>query len=230
MKKISLLIIVSLLAFTGIAQQISKVTLARSGELEMISLTVDDNVIIHLSDGGNIIKFGLEPYNIRTENFGDYTDKLDPYAGRIEYYTANDNEAFRGKVKYIGKTHITYFASFDDEALKGKIKSIGASLLSFYMAFEDKAFKGKLKKIGAVEFAYYSSFDNEAFRGKLRQVGLSSLTYYSSFDDKAFAGMIKSVGNMSYTYYSSYDRIEFRGARKTGRALEYINGIRFYVK
>lgn len=229
MKKLLLTIAVGF-SLTGFSQQIAKITLGASGSLEMISIAVDDNVIVNVTDDGTISKFGLEPYNIQTEGYGDYTDRLDPYNGRIEYYLANDNEAFRGKVKYIGKTQITYFASFDEEALKGKIKSIGASLVGYYPAIADKAFKGKLKNIGGTAFSYFSSFDNEAFRGKLRTAGPTNISYYASFDDIIYGGKVKSIGNFSYTYYSSFDRPEYRGARKSGQPLQYINGIKFYVK
>lgn len=230
MKKILFLLVINFIALASFCQQVAKITLGSAGNLEMISIAVDDGVIINLLDDGSISKFGTEPYNIRTEGYGDYTDKLEPYSGRIEYFTPNDNEAFRGKVKYIGKTPITYYASYDEESLRGKIKSIGAALVSYYQDFEDKAFKGKLKNIGSTTFSYFSSFDNEAFRGKLRTVGPTTLSYYTSYDDKLYGGKIKNIGNFSYTYYSAFDRPEYRGARKTGQPIQYINGTKFYVK
>ena len=142
MKKIIFAIVFSFFVLTGFTQQVSKITLATNGDLETISVAVDDNVIVNLTDKGTISKFGLEPYNLRTENYGDYTDRLDPYNGRIEYYSPNDNPAFSGKVKYIGKTQITYYASYDD-----------------------KAFSGRIKSIGNVSFTYYSSFDRPEYRG-----------------------------------------------------------------
>jgi hypothetical protein len=230
MKKILLFSLFSFLIGNVFSQQISKITLGTSGALESISITIADNAIINMKEDGSIINFGLPRYNRITDNYGDYTDLLDPFVGRIEYYSNLDNEAFRGKVKYIGKTQITYFASYDDENLRGKIRSIGTILLGYFMNYEDKDVKGKLRKIGAVDLDYFTSFDNEAFRGKLRAVGATNLTYYASYDDKAFAGRIKSIGNFGYTYYSSYDRVEYRGARKTGLQQQLINGIKYYAK
>ena len=49
--------------------------------------------------------------------------------GREEYYPLTENEAYRGKVKYIGRTRFTYYTSDDKETLKGKVKPL-AQLLS----------------------------------------------------------------------------------------------------
>ena len=230
MKKIFFTAAILFLCTGVFAQQISKITFAATGMLETLSLAIDDNVMLNLDDAGVISKWGLEPYNLRTENYGDYTDKLDPYVGRVEYYTANDNEAFRGKVKYIGRTLITYYASYDEESLKGKVKSIGTNAIEYYRAVEDKAFAGKIKNIGSAGMTYFSSFDNEGYRGKLKSVGSSTINYYASFDDKAFAGKIKSIGNVSFSYYGSYDKPEYRGRMKVNSPIQHINGIKYYIK
>ena len=148
MKKIIFALAFSLFVVTGFAQQISKITLATNGDLESIAVAVDDNVIVNLTDKGTISKFGLEPYNLRTENYGDYTDRLDPYNGRIEYYTANDNPAFSGKVKYIGKTQITYYASYDDEIDYGDVLCGEAMLVSDELKNAEKERRDHLTSIG----------------------------------------------------------------------------------
>lgn len=208
------------------AQRVSRVTIMNNGTLYGFSiLTSPDNVTINLSPDGNIMEFGTE---YQSERITDYT-RIEKYLGRVDYYTNMDDEAFRGKVKYIGNTQITYYASFEADSLRGKVKNIGMVMLDYYRPYDDAIVKGKLKSFGTSNVTYYTSFDNQAMRGKLKSFANVPLTYYSSFDDKAYTGKIKSIGNVSYTYYSSFDR-NYAGSFKTGTQNVYANGINFYLK
>lgn len=213
---------------TSFGQRIAKIIMSQSGILDMITYEIETDVMVNISDEGNVINWGTDLYKDgRIENFGG---RLAEYPGKLEYYSASDNEAYRGKLKYIGKTLLTYFASHDDEALRGKLKSIGATNFEYYASYDEKALKGKIKNAGSVPFAYFTSFDNEAFQGKIKSVGITSLTYYSSFDDKSFKGKIKSIDRTSFTYYASFDKIEYRGMMKSGFQSQLINGIKFLVR
>lgn len=226
MKKIIIACLIVFAAVAAKAQSISKVSIKYDGTLDSYSiLTTPDGVTLNISPDGNIIEFGTE---YRSERVNDYS-RIEKYLGRTEYYTANDNESFKGKVKYIGNTQISYYASYDNEELKGKIKSIGNLQLDYYRLYDDKDLKGKIKSIGSSQISYYSSFDNEALHGKLKGVGNIPLTYYPSFEDKAYKGKVKSIGSNNYTYYSSFDR-QYAGSFKTAQQSVYINGINFYLK
>ncbi len=208
-------------------QRIARITMSQGGTLDMISFEIEANVIVNVTESGNIINWGTDIYvDGRVENFAG---KLGEFPGKVEYYSANDNEAFRGKVKYIGKTLVTYYGSYDDEVLKGKIKSIAATKFEYYASYDENSLKGKIKN-ASVPFTYYTSFDNEAYRGKLKSIGLTSITYYASFDDKAYKGKIKSIDRSSFTYYASFEKTEYRGMMKTGFQGQLINGIKFLVR
>lgn len=221
----------TLFTFVGIfsianAQNISKVTIKSNGNFEYFSIGIDNGITINLSKNGNILEYGAEIVSDRNQNL----TRLEKFMGRVENYTEFDNEAFRGKVKYIGMTQITYFASYDKEELRGKIRSIGTMVLDYYTKAENDLLSGYIKSIGSNQIQWYSNFDNEAMRGKLKSIGITNLTYYASYDDKAYQGKIKSIGNFSFTYYSSNERREYAGMMKTGTQNQYINGIRYYIK
>lgn len=225
MKKIFLAIAVTVFFANVFGQKISRVSINRDGSFEMFSLLLDDNITMTMASDGSISAWGIEVYSERNQNMS----KLDTYPGRVEYYSANDNEAFRGKVKYIGKTLISYYASFDLESLRGKVKTIGSSNVDYYSKYDNDLLKGKLKKIGSVTIDWYNAYDNEALRGKLKSVGPTILNYYASFDDKLIQGKIKSIDRTMFTYYLSTDRKEFQGAVKSGSQLQTINGIKYFI-
>ncbi len=209
-------------------QSIAKITIADNGTIETIAFEVDVNVMLNVTVDGAVINWGEDIF--RENGVENYAGKLKDYMGRVEYYSANDNEAFRGKVKYIGKTLLTYYASYDNEALKGKLKSIGSTNMDYYLLYEDEAYRGKLKAIGSNSIAWYASYNNESYRGKLKSIGATEFTYYSSTDDKAYKGRVKSIGGSPFTYYSSYERQEYRGRMKTGTQLQVINSIKYFIK
>lgn len=207
------------------AQHISRVTITGTGQVDVFAIGLDENVQLYLSKDGHISKWGFDRYIGYQEN---YNSELEPYVGRVEYYTQNDDEALRGKVKYIGRTLLTYYASYENEALKGKLKAIGSLNLEYYLPFEDVAFRGNLKSIGRNAITWYASYESKDLRGKLKNTGPVLLTYYGSFEDKSFVGKIKSIDRFVFTYYSSFE--QYSGSMKTGSTITTANGIKFFIR
>ncbi|MEP6950633.1 MAG: hypothetical protein ABI863_15215 [Ginsengibacter sp.] len=226
MSKLYIVLVLTFLVSPVFAQRLAKITIDNSGNSDIITFLIDETVLVNMTKDGKIIDWGIE--NNAIANI--YPGRLDKYMGKEEYYPATDNEAYRGKVKYIGRTIFTYYTSDENEVLKGKVKTIGSNLLDYYMPYDDPAFKGNLKDAGSVSFTYYRSFDNDAYKGKLKTVGPTSLNYYGSFDDKAYKGKIKSIDRSVFTYYSSYDRKEYSGSLKTGSHTAYIGDIKYFIK
>jgi hypothetical protein len=225
MKKIFLSFVFFAMAAIGLGQNISKITITGKGEFDFLSFGLDENVQVYISKDGKITKWGFDKYIGYQEN---YNEVLEPYAGRVEYYSQNDDEALKGKVKYIGRTLLTYYSSYENESLKGKLKSIGSFNLDYYLTFEDKSFAGNLKSIGQQSITWYASYENDALRGKLKTVGATTLTYYGSFEDKAYRGKTKSIGSNTLTYFSSFE--QYSGAIKAGAPIVNANGIKYFVR
>ena len=228
MKKILFSVAATLFLAPAFTQSINKITIADNGNVEKIGFEVETDVILNISTDGSIMNWGYDVFKSRGGE--NYMDRLDPYVGRVEYYAETDNEAFRGKIKSIGRTTITWYASYENDAFKGKIKSIGSMAIKYYETYEDKAFQGKIKSIGSNNVTWYASYNNEAYRGKLMSIGSTQFTYYSNTDDKAYRGKIKSLGGTPFTFYSSYDLPEYRGRMKSGNQLQFINGIKYFVR
>ena len=225
MKKFIFVIVTLLLFNLVFSQQISKVAISGNGQLDVFAFGLDEQVQIYLSKDGNISKWGFDRFIGYQEN---YNGDLLPYVGRIEYYSQNDDESLRGKIKYIGKTLLTYYASYENEALKGKLKSIGAINFDYYLTYEDAAYRGLIKTIGRKMIVWYASYENVDLRGKLKNFGSTTLIYYNSFEDKAFRGKIKSIDRFAFVYYSSFE--QYSSSLKTGSTLININGIKYYLK
>ena len=225
MKKLFLIVTSVVFFATVFGQGISKITIPGTGTVNEIVIGLDENVQVYISKEGKISKWGFDRFIGVQENYNDY---LDPYLGRVEYYTQNDDEALRGRVKYIGKTLICYFPSYEIESLRGKLKSIGSLNMDYYQSFEDKMVVGNLKSLGQQTITWYPSYENEAIRGKLKTVGSTMFTYYGSFEDKAFRGKLKSIGSFNFTYYSSFE--QYSGSMKSGLSIINANGIKFYLR
>jgi hypothetical protein len=224
MQKFILILISFFFLGTVTSQKLSQVNIKGNGTVDVFMISLDENVQLYLTKDGNISKWGYDRFMGIQENFGS---QLDPYVGRVEYYTQNDDAALQGKVKYIGRIMLTYYTSFENETLKGKIKTIGSISFDYFLNYEDAAFKGNIKKIGQQNVAWYSSFDNEGYRGKLKTLGSTSFTYYSFFEDKAFRGKIKNIGGNSFVYFSSFEN--FSGSLKSGSMVSTINNIKYFV-
>lgn len=227
MKKIVLAIASLIILQVTSAQRLSRIIFTNTGQLEAIEYELPENVILKLSKDGNIMSWGVNRYAGRDDII---REQLDPYVGRVEYYTDNVNEAFRGKIRSIGQVTITYYASYDNPAFAGKIQSIGRNNVDYYTLQENEAYRGNIKSIGSDRFDWYSTFDLDDLKGKLKSVANNAITYYSSMDDKYIRGKVKSIGGLTYTYYTSFDRQELRGYMKSGQAIRTINGLKFMVK
>jgi hypothetical protein len=225
MKKILFSITAAFIAITGFSQSISRITITGSGQVDVIAFGLGEQVQIYLTKDGNISKWGYDRYIGYQEN---YEGKLDPYVGRIEYYSQNDDEALRGKVKYIGRTLLTYYSSYEKEELKGKLKSIGAVNIEYYLNYEDAAYRGNIKTLGQNAVTWYASYENADMRGKLKSLGSTAFTYYGSFEDKAFRGKIKSIDRYNITYYSSFE--QYSGNIKSGPTIFNVNNVKYYLK
>lgn len=226
MNRLYFLILLSFFVTPVFAQNIAQVTIDNRGKQDIITFLVDESVVVNLTKDGKIIDWGKEYTTTMT---GIYP-RLEKYMGREEYYLPSDNEAYRGKVKYIGRTPLTYYTADDKESLKGKLKTIGTIFLDYYTDYDDAAFKGFLRNAGSVQITYYSSFNDEFYKGKIKSIGSTQLSYYGSIDDKAYRGKIKSIDRNMFTYYSSFDRPEFSGIMKTGSAIISGGSIKFIIK
>ncbi len=225
MNRILLTLAAAFIFSTGIGQSLSKITITGNGQVDVFDFGLPQNVQVYVTKDGNISKWGFDRYIGFQEN---YNGELEPFVGRVDYYTQNDDEALRGKVKYIGGTQLTYYSSYENEALKGKLKSIGSVKLDYYLLHEDAAYRGTLKTIGGNSISWYASYENADLKGKLKNVGPTSLTYYGSFEDKAFRGKIKTVDRFTVTYYSSLE--QYSGSIKTGSTVMNANGIKYYLR
>lgn len=210
------------------SQQLSQVTFSDASNLSYISIMIDQSVLIRLNTDGKILEWGSELQSMRSSAY--YDPKLQPYLGRVEYWPAEADSAYRGKVKSIGTCNITYYSHYDEATKVGKIKSIGTLQLDYYTSFDNAAYRGKLRFIGASTLEYYSSLEDEALRGKLKTIGNTPITYYSTFDDKLIKGKLKSIGTVAYTWYTSFDRSELRGAMKTGSYRVSVGSITYILR
>lgn len=223
----------ALFFFTGIiigatAQRLSKVNIAEKGSKVTFAIMLDQDLVLELLQDGSLGRFGVDRYSGRAD--ANYRETVfQNFDGRVEYYDNSVNEAFRGKLKYIGGTLINYYATYEDKDLVGKIKSIGSMNFNYYSKYDDALAAGKIKSVGQLLVTYYSNFENDGYKGKVKSIGNTGLTYFSSMDDKAFAGKIKSFNGNSFIYYSSMDQPAFRGALKSGNQLQMVNGITFRI-
>jgi hypothetical protein len=226
MNKFYFVIIFTFLLRPAFSQKLYQITIDNRGNADAITFLVDETVIVNITKEGKIIEWGTEYSTART---GIYPI-LQKYMGREEYYPETDNEAYRGKIKYIGRTQFTYYTASDNPAFAGKIKTIGTNFFDYYTSYDDVAFRGYIKNAGQVTFTYYSSFNDESYKGKIKSVGSTALSYYGSIDDKAFKGKIKNIDRSFITYYSSYERKEYAGMIKSGSQVWNIGGIKYFIK
>ena len=228
MKKFLSAIPFVLLSILAHSQQLNQVTFSGATSLSYFSFLTDQGVFIRVSPDGKLMEYGMEFKSERSSNY--YAPKLQPFMGRIDYYTNEVDSVFKGKIKSIGTCALTYYGSYEKDDKPGKLKSIGALSLDYYTQFENAAFKGKLRFAGTVVLTYYASLENEAFRGKLKSVGNTILKYNSTFDDKLIQGKIKSIGSVNYNWGTSLDPVGQKGALKSGTYRQNINGITYILQ
>lgn len=100
MKKNYSTLVLLLLFFNSYSQQLSQVTFSGGSRFSWFTLSTDQNVLIRISDDGSILEFGTEQQALRNRNY--FASTLQPYQGRVEYYSNTTDSAFRGKIKSIG--------------------------------------------------------------------------------------------------------------------------------
>jgi hypothetical protein len=226
MKKFLISTIVLLCSLSSYSQRLSQVTFADGANLSYFSFLTEQDVLIRISADGNILEWGTE---VMADRFNYYHPSLQPFMGRVEYYGAESDSIFKGKIKSIGSCMFSYYGAYEKDKA-GKLRSVGTTYMDYYSEYDDKLLRGKLKFIGNLAIGYYNSFDDEALRGKLKSIGITTLTYNSIFDDKINAGKIKTIGGIAYSWYSTFDRSDLRGALKTGLPRQMINGITYIVR
>jgi hypothetical protein len=226
MRKLFTAIPFLLLTTCTYSQQLSQVTFSDGANLSYLSFLVDQNVLIRISEDGKVLEWGIEWMSDRSSY---YAPKLQPYLGRMEYYSPESDSAFRGKVKNIGTCALTYYGHYETANKVGKLRSVGTLILDYYSDYDISTLKGKLRFVGNLILEHYSSTGDEAFSNKLRLIGNTPITYYSSFDDKLIRGKIKSIGSVVYTWYSSFD-LRGGGGLKSGLYRQNIGGVTYILQ
>jgi len=214
-----------LFALCSRSQQLSQITFSGASTLSSLSFSIDQGILIRISEDGKVLEWGSELASERSSNY--YAPKLQPYMGRIIYYGTEADTINRGKIRSIGTCVIKYYDAFELEEKRGKVKSIGMVNLDYYTKFENLNFKGKLRLVGSTMLDYYSPFENDAYKGKLKIVGNTPISYYSTFQDK---GKIKSIGTVSYDWNPSQFRNQTVGTANTNLYRQNINGITYILR
>lgn len=225
MRKYYLAMIITLAGACVHSQQLSQVTFAAAANLSYYTFSTHD-VMVRVTPEGQITEWGTELQSMRSSNY--YAPRLQPYMGRVEYYGAETDSIFRGKVKSIGTTSFTYYGAHEEETKKGKLKSLGILNIDYYNKFGNKDLTGKIRFAGNLEVDYYTSIEDEGYRGKPRSIGNTLIMYHSSFDDKLIRGKIKSIGPMKYTWYTSLEN-KWSGL-KSGSYRASIGGITYILQ
>ncbi len=220
-----LTIAIAFLFFTlnTFSQQLSQVSFNGATTFSSFSFRTDQQVIIKISEYGNVLEWGTE---LETYRYNYYPGRLQPFMGRIDYYGTEGDSIMKGKLKSIGTTFLTYYGMYETEEKRGKIRSIGSCFLDYYGKYDNESLKGKLRYAGSVQLEYYTSFENEAVRGKLKSVGTNPITWYSTFDERLKVGKIKTIGQLNYTWTDSRG---FQGSWQSIPMAPVINGITYIV-
>jgi len=208
------------------SQQLGQVTFAQGSNLSYFSFVTDQGVLIRVSDEGKILEWGTE---VMSDRYNYFAPRLQPFMGRVDYYGAQDDSVFRGKIKSIGTAYVTYYDTFQVKSKIGKLRSIGNQYFDYFEYYEDKTLQGKIKSVGGLSIDYYRSYENESIRGKLKLVGSVPITYYTVYDDKVNAGKLRAIGSVKYSWYSLADRPDMRGALKSNNYRQVVSGITYIL-
>jgi len=208
------------------SQQLGQVTFAQGSNLSYFSFITDQGVLIRVSDEGKILEWGTE---VMSDRYNYFAPRLQPFMGRVDYYGAQDDSVFRGKIKSIGTAYVTYYDTFQVKSKIGKLRSIGNQYFDYFEYYEDKTLQGKIKSVGGLSIDYYRSYENESIRGKLKLVGSVPITYYTLYDDKVNAGKLRAIGSVKYSWYSLADRPDMRGALKSNNYRQVVSGITYIL-
>lgn len=226
MKRIPILLMLLALCIVTRSQDLGQVNFNSGTTIKYLSLVTDDGMLIRLDDQGKILEWG---YEVKADRYEYYSPKLQPFMGRIEYYTNDVDSAFRGKIKSIGTVVFTYYGKFEDSTHVGKLKTAGRVMFDYYRKYDNLNIRGKLRMVGTRQIQYYSEFENEAYRGRIRSIGSTEITYYSSFDDKQIRGKVKNIAGVSYQWYTSTDGKGY-GGLKVGAFRQNIAGVTYIIQ
>jgi len=226
MKKLLSLFLIFFVFLNGNSQSLKYVHFSNGADIYSLSYITDQKIIIKISLDGKILEYGIDQ---EAGRYYSQPGKLQPYMGRIEYYTNQFDSILNGKLKSIGITTITYYGSFENKSLVGKIKSIGNMQMDYFNEFENDGLRGKLRSAGQNRFDYYGSFENDAYKGKIKTLGTNQITYYSTFDDKYVQSKLKSIGSFNYVWYTSFETTRFRAGLKSGNTQQLIDGVLYII-
>ncbi|MGQ0737726.1 MAG: hypothetical protein ACT4OJ_01580, partial [Bacteroidota bacterium] len=109
MKKILTACVFACLLNTLYSQELSQVCFSGDSTVSYLSLLTDREVQIRISEDGRVLEWGVEVQSFRSSNY--YARRLQPYAGRVEYYGADADSVSRGKVRSIASSFITYYGA-----------------------------------------------------------------------------------------------------------------------
>ena len=228
MKKNCLFLLLLFLGFDSHAQVLSQVSFSNGADFLWFTISTSQNVLIRINADGNILEYGIEERALNNKNY--FAQKLQPYAGRVNYYQNEHDSTLNGKIKNIATCFFTYYSSGDYPERAGKIKSAGALVFDYYRKFEDALLSGRIKKIGFNAIAYYTSFEQEEFRGKLKTVGTTLIAYYSTFDDVVLKGKLKTIGTFRCEWYIPANTRTFSGVLKSGLQRQQVNGVTYVLQ
>ena len=213
-----------LLLNNAYSQKLSQVGFSQASNFSWFSIITNQNILIRISDDGQILQFGTE----QTSLYGNYfAPNLIPFSGSINYYQNGIDYGLNGKIKNIGACFFTYYGSNDYPEKVGKIKTAGNLFFDYYRQYGDALTAGKIQTIGTATITWYNSMDNDALKGKLKSVGKTVIDYYSSFDDPYLKGKLKTIGGYKYNWSTVFNGREFQTILKTGNQRQVINGITF---
>lgn len=208
-------------------QRLGQVSFLNGANLSYFSIQNDQGVLIRVSEDGKLLEWGSE---VLSDRGNYYAPKLQPFMGRVDYYSAESDSVFRGKVKSIGISPVTYYSAYDEATKRGKLKSFGSLQFDYFSTYDDKSLQGKMKLFGTLLLDYYRSFENESLKGKIKSIGNLPITYYTVFDDKINAGKLKSIGSAPIAWYSMSDPVYMRGALKSNNYRLNIGGMTFILR
>lgn len=225
MRKYCLVLLLFFLAGGATAQRLSQVRFQNGSNLTYFTIETDQGVQIRISPEGQVLEWGSE---ILSDRGTYYAPKLQPFAGRVEYYGGEMDSLFNGKVRSIGTTFITYYGSYEEATRRGKIKTMGPLTFDYFSPYEEKSLQGKLKQVGNLALDYYKPYDNKAYKGKLKAIGSMPITYLTEFDDQYNAGKLKSIGPVSYAWYTQFERA--KGALKSNNYRQSVGGVMIVLR
>src|SRR5688572_18225231 len=92
------------------SQRLSQISFSGASTLSYFTFVTDQNVLVRVSDDGQLMEWGSEVQSQRSNNY--YAPELQPFLGRVDYYGPETvDSTLRGKVKSIGTCSITYYGA-----------------------------------------------------------------------------------------------------------------------